>query len=248
MIPMIQNAFVARFVFTLSMACALAGCISTRDVVLKNQIRTYDRAIEASNATLATFQEGGVGPYQVKLFLRTSSVNQALSVLDGFKLPAPGISNATITLNQARLSRFGSFPALDFSAEAQRSSIKVKVALSATLIPTSVPGEMKLSVTSFAPDVSVLKFRATKVRFIRDLLSIELDKLTEKMPAMKLPLSQEFSIGAPANSREFRFQTSEKPSYLTVRVDVPSTQWNASVQNVRYYFIKDGVFIFGAVQ
>lgn len=239
----------ARALLVLSVpAFFLQGCFSTREALLRDQIRTYDRAIDASGATLQTLQSGGVGNYQVRVFVKQDTLNQALSLLDGLVMPLPGISGATLRLRKTRLSRFGSFPAVEFDGEAVKGKITVKVELTATLIPTNKPGEMKLAVLAFSPDVSIFKFNVTKISFVRQLLAVELDKLTERMPALALPISSEFAIGAPESVADVRFQTSDKPSYLTVRVKVPSTQWKASLRNVRYYFVREGFYVFGEIQ
>ena len=226
---------------------ALTGCVSTKKQLLQSQIALHDRAIVASQQILDQLQQSGAGPYQLRAFVRLATLNAALAVTDGLMIRHPDLPDVSIRLGKVRLERFGAFPAAEVDASASRGKLDVNVSIKAALVPTGNYGEFRLEVLSFTPRVSFLGINFTKARFVRELLAVEAGKLTATMPAIKLPVEQSLALGAPASAREVRFQTSDKPSYLTVRINVPSTEWRPAISNIRYFFIKDGVYIFGEV-
>lgn len=79
---------------------------------------------------------------------------------------------------------------------------------------------------------------------MRDLLSLELVKLTNRLPAITVPVDTKLTVGSPASTTSVRFQATDHPSFITMDVTLPATQYSVQPANVRYYFF-DGIYIFG---
>jgi hypothetical protein len=236
-------------VVTMMTLCGLAGCDSTERQVLQSQIDLHKDAIVESHKTLDTLTQngGGPGPYQVKAYVSVDLVNRALAKLQGLQIPIPGVANTTATLNSLQLSRYGSFPVVNMSASAEKGSLKVQANLAAAVIPTGRPGEMKFHVLSFVPDVEWFWFELTKARFVRDLLTVQLDKLADQLPAVELPTQGTVALGGPDFHNVVRFKATDRPSYITIDMHFPATAWNPTVQNARYYYLGQGIYMFGDI-
>lgn len=238
-----------RLIAVTAAGLCLTSCIqSTYDELLRSRIALHERAIEQSRNTLGQLQSGGAGQHQFRIFIANDVVNRALAVLDGRTIRVPDQPDIVATLRSARLSQYGSLPAVTLIASARRGSLTADVTLTAILLGTEVPGEMRLGVVSFVPDIRWGWLELTKARFVRDLLAVNLDRLSERLPAIRLPIERQIALGGPAYSHDFRFKTSNHPSHLTMRVAVPSTQWRARLTNFRYFFVRDGIYLFGDIQ
>lgn len=119
--------------------------------------------------------------------------------------------------------------------------------LAAVLIPTGRPGEMKFHVLSFVPVVEWWWFELTKAQFVRDLLTVQLDKLADRLPAVELPIHETVALGGPDFHNVVRFQATPRPSFITMDMHFPATAWNPQVQNIRYYNLGQGIYMFGEV-
>jgi hypothetical protein len=226
----------------------LAGCVTTTEKqLLQSQIDLHNRAIAQSQRTLAQLKNdaGGPGSYDAKAFISTTVVNKALDALGGITFPIPGIANATGRLNQVQLLRYGTVPAILLDAEAKKSDLTIKIKATAVLIPTDPPGDLKLSILSFVPDVQWSWIDFTKSQFIRELLAVQASNLTERMPLIHLPTKGTVALGGPAMDQEITFQLTPNPSYMTMHIHIPATEWDPTYQNVRYYFLGDGLYVFG---
>jgi hypothetical protein len=104
---------------------------------------------------------------------------------------------------------------------------------------------MRVRLQSFVPDVRWSFIEFTKAKFVRDLMALEIIKLSEKMPPIELPIKEAILIGAPESVENVRFETSKTPSFLTVRKVVPATEWRAKPTDIQFHFTSDGFFLFG---
>ena len=85
--------------------------------------------------------------------------------------------------------------------------------------------------------------------FLRRLLALRLIDVTAGLPSIRLPVEERISIGGPAGSATGRVRTSTEPeSHLRFTTTVPATAWTGRIVNPRYYFVKDGVYVFGDIR
>lgn len=236
-----------RWLALVVLASQLAACATTERQLLQSEIDLDTSAIVASQQTLTSLEAnaGGPGSYQAKAYISSSVVNRALMSLNGFTMPVPGISNATAQFNSIQLLRYASFPAVLIDAAASRGSLKFAIKATAVLVPTGTPGDLKVSVLSFVPVVSWNWIEFTKSKFVRDLLSVEVNKLTDQMPLLHLPTEGAWMVGGPAFNTSVTFQATPRPAYITMQVNVPATQSQVQLGNVRYYFLGQGIYMFG---
>lgn len=223
----------------------LSACASTHRQVLEGQIATYDAAIAQTRiVTDQLEQEHGPGPFQLRVFIADRAVNGALAVLDGMSFDIPDGRGARATIRSVRLDRQGAAPIVALDVEAQRGQLAVAVRGAAILTPTATPGELKLAILSFVPEVRWWRIEFTKARLVRDLLAVQAQQVTARMPTIHLPVDASLPIGAPAATNPVRFKTSATPSFLTMEVTVPSTRARLVTRNTRYYFVRNGIYLF----
>lgn len=231
-------------------ASLLASCASTHEQVLRGQIALHDNAIASSKQTLAQLQADGGGPgaHELRLYVADRILNDALAALDDYSVAIPNDPATKATIKSIRFSHYGTLPAVELDIAAARGLVDVAVEAKAVLVPTATPGEFQIRVLSFVPRVRWYWIEFTKARFIRELLAVEVDKLTATLPTVKVPLEQSLVLGAPGRTETITFPTSPHPSTLTVAVQYPSTVWNAKLTNAKYYFVKSGIYVFGELQ
>ena len=239
----------ARGLFLLSCLSLLSACANTERELLTSQIALRDAAIEDSGRLLRVLQQtgGSAGSYDYRLYLALEPLNSALAVLNGTKIEIPELG-ATITWKSATIERYGVLPAATLSGSAARDRLDIEVVATAVLVPTGTPGELRPRILSFTPRVFWSSIEFTKAKFVRDLLTVELNKVTDKLPTISLPLDQSIVLGGPSYSWDIRFQVTDRPAFIVGRVTIPSTEWITKLQNVRYYFVRDGVYVFGELQ
>ena len=227
----------------------LAACANTERELLTSQIALRQSAVEESSRLLQVLQQSGgsAGGYDYRLYLALAPLNRALAVLDNTTVEVPDLG-ATVTWKGATIERFGVLPAMTLSGSAVRDRLSVEVVASAVLVPTAILGELKPRILSFTPRVSWSRIEFTKAKFVRDLLAVELSKFADKLPAIVLPLNQALVLGGPSYTSDIRFQVTNRPAVMTARIVIPSTAWTAKLQNVRYFFLRDGVYVFGDLQ
>ena len=73
------------------------------------------------------------------------------------------------------------------------------------------------------------------------------------LPTIRLPIEERISIGGPASTATGSVQTSRPPqsttpSTLRFTTTVPATAWTGRIVNPRYFFVGDGVYVFGDVR
>jgi hypothetical protein len=227
----------------------VTGCATTERQLLLSQIDLTDKGIVQSRQMMAQLQaqSGGPGPYDAKIYISTPVLNDALNALSGLTFAIPGIE-ATANVNQVRLTRYGAMPAVFLDAQAKKSHLTVKIVATAVLIPVDTPGDLKLSILSFVPDVQWYWIDITKWIFVRELLAVQVNKITDQMPIIHLPAQGSVTLGGPAMDQDVTFQVSPTPSYLTMRIHIPATQWSPTYNSIRYYFLGDGIYAFGDLQ
>ena len=108
-------------------------------------------------------------------------------------------------------------------------------------------GKMKFHVLSFVPDVRWWWIEPTKAQFVRDLLMVQLDKLADQLPTVELPTQGSVALGGPAFDNVVTFQATPRPSYITIDMHFPATEWSPQIQNARYYYLGQGIYMFGDI-
>lgn len=241
-----QRISLATTLLALAFAALLSGCASsTERQLLQDQIALHRRAVDASKQTLSQLQGSqGPGSYQVKFYISNGALNGALTALDNLTIPIPEI-DATANILSVRVADYGAFPTVTLRASATRDNLSVEVEATAVLLPSEQAfNEFRISLLAFTPKVSWYSFEVTKAKFIRDLLSLEVVKLTNRLPAITVPVDKQLAVGSAASTNSVRFQATDHPSFITMNVTSPTTQYSVRPANVRYYFL-DGIYIFG---
>ena len=98
-----------------------------------------------------------------------------------------------------------------------------------------------------APKAKWYFFEFTKIDFVRSLLAVKVDQLASSMPAIRLPLTEEFKLGGPASTTTQNIRTSDR-STLDIAIATPSTVHNQKLKIVKYAFLPSGVHIFAQIE
>jgi hypothetical protein len=231
---------------------ALAGCSSTTKKQKEAELAAVTSAVEVSRDLLGKLRDGKIPPqHDIHLYIAHEVVNKALTALDGYRFLLPNDNSIEVEIRGVRLANAGAVPTVAVDAKAIKGGLQAEVQLTASLVPVDPvkePGKFSIQVLSFTPRLSGFWFEVTKFRFSQALLAGQLNAIAENLPLIELPITQAIQLGGPAITRDVRVKTSDHPSYLTLRVSIPSTERILQLKVVSYVFLQDGVHAFGVVE
>jgi hypothetical protein len=247
--PASMRSSTAKAVLAISAALALSGCISAQRRINANQTELYAEAIVETERVARQLEQGGPGPHDVRFYFSNDFVNDSLGALNGYRIVLPNDPDIELTVTGARLANLGALPALSLSAVARRGSIDADVTINAVLTPAGSPHEFRIMVRSLTPDVRVRSVNVSRLPFVERLLTVRAIDVTDGLPTIRFPVEERVSIGGPAGTTNGRVQTSRNPdSTLAFTSTVPATAWTGRIVNPRYFFVRDGVYVFGDVR
>jgi hypothetical protein len=230
-------------------ALALSGCISAQRRINANQAELYAEAIVETERVARQLEAGGPGGHDLRFYFSNSFINESLRALNGYRIVLPSDPDIELTVTGAELANLGALPALSLSAVARRGSVDADVTITAVLVPTGNPHEFRIMVRSLAPDVRVRSVNVSRLPFVERLLTVRAIDVTDGLPMIRFPVEERISIGGPAGTTNARVQTSRNPdSTLAFTSTVPATAWTGRIVNPRYFFAKNGVYVFGDVR
>lgn len=235
------------------LALFIGGCQSTKKLELEGQLNVLRTASLATTNTLDGIRSGKLPPQSdIYLFFSYSAINQALARIDNYSFPAPGKPDIQINIKSVRVSAIGSSPVLNAEASATNGTLSADITLGMILIPESTSSgkpALRMKVLSFSPKVRWWIFEFTKAKFVQSLLAVEANKLTDKMPVIELPVSQELKLGAPeSKNRKSIILIGEEPeerATLTLDITTPSTLRQRELTVVNYLFMDKGLHVYG---
>jgi len=242
----------------LVLACvALGGCSTERELLQLNRDRLL--AIEANAITVrdAIPRESYVPErYDVYFAMDADVFQRAFSEIEGltFDVEAKARPIAISVDKFATEFRPGS-PVISLAATAvdKRSGIEAGVDIDTRLVLTgdpANPAEMtaRIYATRLVPDLKWGPLNFTRNRFARALLALEVSKLTDQFPAVRLPLTSEFTFGEPARSMDSGNIDTGNGSHIRGQITLPSTEVNGRFVVNNVLFLENGVHIFASVE
>lgn len=237
----------------LAAALLLPGCISAQRRINANQAELYAQAITETERVARQLETGGPGQYDVRFFLSNAFINESLRALEGYRVVLPNDPDIELRLTGVQLSTLGALPAVTLSATAKRGAIDADVTMNAVLVATGRPHEFAIQVQSLTPAVRVLSVNVARVPFVQRLLKLRVIDIAAGLPTIRLPVEERISIGGPARTATGSVQTSRPPqsttpSTLRFTTTVPATAWTGRIVNPRYFFVQNGVYIFGDIR
>jgi hypothetical protein len=236
---------------------ALTGC-STETQLLELR---RDRLLQLeTNATQIrdAIPQGSFDParYDVYLALDTDIFQRVFSEIDGtrFEVVAKG-RPVTIEIDKFATTFHPGSPEISLAAKAidQRSGLEAGLDLDARLVLVGDPAKpdelvARVYATRVVPNMRWGPLDITRMRFVRSLLTLEATKLTDKLPAMRLPLAREFSFGSPAQTRDSGQIATGNGSWIRGQVSLPSTEASGRFVVNNILFIENGVHLFASVE
>jgi len=229
----------------------LAGCISTIRQAQEAELAILTASRAESEQVLKELRDGTLPPeHDVHVFLRLDVVNRALEAVAHSSFALPNDPSIQVTLTNIHLATFGAHPTVTIKAKAVKGALTVEIDATAVLIPAEngAPGALSMKVLSFVPKTKWSFLEVTKARFVRALLAVELRKITNKLPAIQLPVEEAITLGSGASTQSVGVQTSDRPSFLTRNVSHPSSQATRKLKIVRIVFLNAGVHVFGVLE
>lgn len=242
-----------RCLFPILLALLMAGCVSAQRRINANRAELYELAITETESVARQLESGGPGRYDVRFFLGNAFINQSLRALQGYQVVLPNDPDIDLRLTGVELSTMGALPAVALSATATRGNTSADVTMNAVLVATGRPHEFRMNVLSLSPVVRVRSVNVSRLPFVERLLTLRAIDIAAGLPTIRLPIEERIAIGGPARTTTGRVQTSRppqspEPSYLRFSATVPATAWTGRIVNPRYYFLNDGVYVFGDVR
>lgn len=237
----------------LAAALLLSGCITAQRKINANQAELYAEAV-AESERVATLLEGpGVGRYDIRIFLANSFINDSLKSLEGYQVVLPKDPDIDLRITGVELSTLGALPALTLQATAVRGSLNAEVTLTAVLVATEEDNQFRIAVKSLAPRVRLGGVNVSGLPFVQRLLKLQAIDISAGLPRVRLPVEERLSFGGPASTTTGRVDLtgapiSNTPSRLTFSATVPATAWSGRITNARWFFVRDGVYLFADVK
>jgi hypothetical protein len=230
-------------------ALLLPGCISAQRRINANQAELYAEAITETERVARQLEQGGPGGHDVRFYFSNAFINESLRALNGYRVVLPNDPDIDLRITGAELANLGALPALSLSAVAKRGSVNADVTITAVLVPTGNPHEFRIMVRSLAPDVRFRSVNVSRLPFVERLLTVRAIDVTQGLPTVRFPVEERVSIGGPAGTTNGQVQTSRNPdSTLAFTSTVPATAWTGRIVNPRYFFVQNGVYVFGDVR
>lgn len=240
---------------TLTMAAMLLlpGCITAQRRINANQAELLAEAVAESERVAAQLEGPGVGRYDIRVFLSNGFINDSLKSLAGYQIVLPKDPDIDLRITSAELSTMGALPALTLQATAARGSITADVTITAVLVATGEPNEFRIAVQSVTPRVRLLSVDVARVPFVQRLITLKAIDVAAGLPRIRFPIEERISFGGPATTTTGRVDLtgapiSNTPSRLTFSATVPATAWSGRITNPRYFFVRDGVYLFADVR
>lgn len=236
-------------ILALGVGLALPGCISAQRRINANQAELYAEAIVETERVARQLEAGGPGAHDVRFYFSNAFVNESLRALNGYRIVLPNDPDIELRITGAELANLGALPALTLSAEAKRGSVNADMVITAVLVPTGQPHEFRIMVKSLAPNLRFRSVNVSRLPLVDRLLTVRVIDVSDGLPTIRFPVEERVSIGGPTGSTNGRVQTTRNPdSSLAFTSTVPATAWTGRIVNPRYFFVKDGVYVFGDVR
>ena len=231
----------------------LPGCIMAQRRINANQAELYAQAIAETERVARQLETSGPGRYDVRFFLSNAFINESLRALHGYRVVLPDDPDIDLRITGIELSNMGALPAVALSATATRGGIDADVTMNAVLVATGRPHEFRINVQSLTPVVRVRGLNVTRLPFVERLLKLRVIDIAAGLPTIRLPIEESIRIGGPSRPTTGSVETSrppqtDAPSHLRFSATVPATEWTGRIVNPRYYFVADGVYVFGDVR
>lgn len=242
----------ARFGIALAfLASLLAGCGSTTLQARKAELAVLAEASAATEKVLARIEDQSLPPdYDVHLFVSFATLNSVLTAIDGYKTIVPGLADASLEIAQVRVGSIGALPSATVAAKVRKNDLEVEVDIGIVLNPITLESgiaALQFRVVHFIPRVQWWIFEVSKIQFVRSLLSVEVDKLTRKLPVVELPFDTSIEFGGPEVRTRLPVETGNE-STLEVEVVAPSTTRSKILKVLDYVFIGGGMHVFGRLE
>lgn len=248
---MMNAHLLSGIISTAIMASLLAGCSSTLQQQRESQLAVLMQATDKSRTTLEEFHAGKLPPeHDVHLFLSYHIVNKGLQALDNYEFPLPNDQSITLTLRSIRISAMGALPIVTALASAHTEALSAEIELGVVLVPiegNTTGTKFRMKVLSFVPRLSWSIFELAKMRFLESLLAVGVDKITEQLPLVELPVAEKIKLGGPASSYRQRIPTGRN-SALDLDITVTETLHEGEFAISQYVFLENGLHVFGSVK
>jgi hypothetical protein len=236
-----------------AMALLLPGCITAQRRIAANQAELLAAAVAESERVAAQLEGPGVGRYDIRIFLSNAFINDSLNSLAGYRIVLPKDPDIDLRVTSATLSTLGALPALTIEATATRGSINADVTITAVLVATGEPNEFRIAVQSVQPRVRLLNVDVARVPFVQRLIKLKAIDVAAGLPRVRMPVEERISFGGPETSTTGRVDLtgpplSNTPSRLSFSATVPATAWSGRITNARWFFVRDGVYLFADVR
>lgn len=241
----------------LSIVCAasLAGC-STQTQLLtlqRDRLLQIERNADAVSANAAQ-NLYRPADYDLYLALNRSTFDAILEGFNGTTVQIDaGSRPIEITLTSIRMAFRPGSPEVLVEASARdlatgaRADLQMDTRLVLEGDPTR-PEQLSLRIvaTRLVPNLRWGVLDLARFRFAQRLLTLEASRVTDRLPAVTLPIAHGFSIGAPQTTRSITLPVGD--GAITGNLTTPAmlTEGRIAIQHV--VFLRNGVHIFANVE
>lgn len=231
----------------------LPGCISAQRRIDANQAELYAQAVAETERVARQLENGGPGRHDVRFFFSNAFINQSLATLNGYRVVLPDDPDIDLRLTGVELSTLGALPAVALQATATKGTLNADVTMNAVLVATGRPHEFRINVLSLAPRVRWRGIEVSRAPFVQRILTLRVIDVAAGLPTIRLPVEERISIGGPVSTTTGSVNLTgppltNAPSRLRFTATVPATAWTGRIVNPRYFFVRNGVYVFADVR
>jgi len=241
----------------LAAACAasLAGCSTRTQLLELDRDRLLRIEQNATTVNLAA-QQSLFRPedYDLYLSLHRSTFESLLEGFNGATVQIDaGGRPIEITLTTIQMAFRPGSPEVSIDATARDlgTGIEADLKMDTRLLlegDLSRPDELALRIvaTRLVPNLRWGFFDLSRHQFAQRLLTLEAARVTDRLPAISLPLAHDFSIGAPRTTRAITLPVGR--GSITGNLTTPSTLSDGQISIKHVVFLRNGVHIFANVE
>ena len=182
----------------------------------------------------------------VQIFIAEKTLNQIMVGLSNEKAAIPGVDNAFVVIESVTADFEPGFPNLKVTAKAVKGSMEIALAIRAGFAFRIAEGptpeaKIRIHFEEIVPDKNWFFSPGIK-KFVQDLLLVNVQALTDRLPEIALPLETELLLEVPASVQVQRFPV-EKGEIIG-ELSVPGFSLKATVKTKEVLISDEGVHLF----
>lgn len=250
---MLRKKVIDSWLCLLSICLPISSCSTTKEIleIEKSKLVKIDRETKI----IAIRSENGKfdkDRYDLHFFIGADVFKSALKEFQGSSFPLM-VNRREVLITVKKVTpdfKDGACIAkLDIEAFQSDLDLTAKIIIDATFVlQTNKNDEVQLSLhgTNAYPQLKRGEYDLLRLNFLRGLARLEVEKYTEKIPTVSVPLKEDFGFAIPERNQSIT-ENIEKGSISGI-VKSPPVRFSGTAQVRESVVLKDGVHLFANIE